>query len=368
MSESGSGNLNNVVYGLCIDGGGVKGVTAVSFLHKLETNTDLCINNNIGSLFDCYAGSSTGGLIALAIASEQLTATDCKNKLYTQKNIDTIMNKSFFDRILPVQNKPKYDGKGKLKVINQELPDIHVCNCKPAFITTYNLTKNVPMIFKSNSHGHSHVSLRELANATSAAPIYFPPVKMTYQERNSNDPENFIETTDYFIDGGIIANNPAMVLYTEMKRMYPTKNIKILSIGNGYRKNNIDGNDAQNWGAIRWGLNGLLDIIFNSPNEENNHELTKLIGDNFLRIELNMNVFERKQSAKNNIQETLDQLYIKTGLDDVLKFSKKFDVENYKNIQLGIDDTDLKNVNNLRNLGTLMYYLNYEHLYKFFSE
>jgi hypothetical protein len=202
---------------------------------------------------------------------------------------------------------------------------------------------------------------------------------MTYQEQNlpknfSNDSQNvpdlnehekFVETTDYFIDGGIIANNPAMVLYTEMKQMYPNKKIKILSIGNGYRKNIIDGNDAQNWGALRWGLNGLLDIIFNSPNEENNNELTKLIGDNFLRIELNMNVFENGQNV---IQETLDHLYIKTGLEEVLKFSKKFDVENYKNIQLGIDDTGPKNVNNLRNLGTLMYYLNYEKLYNFFSE
>lgn len=49
---------------LCIDGGGICGTFPAAFLAKLEQHLD----KPIGSYFDLIAGSSTGGIIAIALS------------------------------------------------------------------------------------------------------------------------------------------------------------------------------------------------------------------------------------------------------------------------------------------------------------
>ena len=49
---------------LSIDGGGIRGIIPATILAEIEGRT----NRAIASLFDLMAGTSTGGLIALAIA------------------------------------------------------------------------------------------------------------------------------------------------------------------------------------------------------------------------------------------------------------------------------------------------------------
>src|SRR5438876_10207272 len=48
---------------LTLDGGGIKGVFAASFLATLEDQVDA----PIGNYFDLVSGTSTGGIIALAL-------------------------------------------------------------------------------------------------------------------------------------------------------------------------------------------------------------------------------------------------------------------------------------------------------------
>ena len=48
--------------------------------------------------------------------------------------------------------------------------------------------------------------MRQVARATSAAPTYFPPEKIP-----TDDPLQYYA----LIDGGVIANNPAMCAYAE---------------------------------------------------------------------------------------------------------------------------------------------------------
>ncbi|MBK8363223.1 MAG: patatin-like phospholipase family protein [Bacteroidetes bacterium] len=51
---------------LCIDGGGIKGVFAASFLATIEKQ----INGMVSDYFDLIVGTSTGGIIALNLGLE----------------------------------------------------------------------------------------------------------------------------------------------------------------------------------------------------------------------------------------------------------------------------------------------------------
>ncbi|KAF4539652.1 Calcium-independent phospholipase a2-gamma [Lasiodiplodia theobromae] len=71
---------------------------------------------------------------------------------------------------------------------------------------------------KDNTDGPGDVPLWAAARATSAAPFYFEPLKLYGAE---------------YIDGGIVANNPALLAYEEMRRAHAMKPLQIVSIGTG---------------------------------------------------------------------------------------------------------------------------------------
>jgi uncharacterized protein len=50
---------------LSVDGGGIRGLAAAMFLKKIEDHTGKRINE----LFDMIVGTSTGGIIAVGLAS-----------------------------------------------------------------------------------------------------------------------------------------------------------------------------------------------------------------------------------------------------------------------------------------------------------
>lgn len=57
---------------LCIDGGGTRGVIPLQYLKQLEENT----GKPVAELFDLVVGTSTGGLLAAALALERFTADE----------------------------------------------------------------------------------------------------------------------------------------------------------------------------------------------------------------------------------------------------------------------------------------------------
>lgn len=53
---------------LCIDGGGIKGLYSAQVLAKFEE----CFNTKLSDHFDLICGTSTGGIIALAVSAKIL--------------------------------------------------------------------------------------------------------------------------------------------------------------------------------------------------------------------------------------------------------------------------------------------------------
>ena len=91
------------------------------------------------------------------------------------------------------------------------------------------------------SHEKKSISLVSACDASSAAPAYFPCVEVN---------------NVWYIDGGVVANNPTMVAYAEACKIWGRgQDISVLSVGTG----GMEGN-AKGWGGIQWLKNGLLDV------------------------------------------------------------------------------------------------------------
>ena len=311
-----------VKYILSIDGGGIKGLIPCVFLYYL----DIFLNENgtnIHDFFDMFAGSSVGSLIVGAIAYEKMSGNNLLNQLYTKENIHEIMSGNSFEKdIRLIQQKPKYDGKGKTKIIKKYVGDRYIqdSNGKDVLITTFKVcskrkqissdeilinskiyskeneiivnSNKEPFVFKSWESGIYKIT--EVLDASSAPPIYFPSVnvnKIIIHNDYEFLKEGLPEYDEFFecIDGSVSAPDPALCAYIEAIKKYGIKeDIRILSIGTGiYTNANIPDN---NWGFKEWLTRGdILGLLENGQKNVSQNvleELTKMNGHRYLRADI----------------------------------------------------------------------------------
>ena len=262
---------------LSLDGGGIRGIIEAQVLQNFETE----IKTPLYSFFDLIAGTSTGGILTCLIGGKKLSANACV-EIYDHKNALKMMNGSFWDRILPIENEPKYDGVGKREALNEFLGDKRILDVGDAakiLVTAYDLITRKIVTFKSYGGSDStyNPTLAEVADASSAAPIYFPTLK------SSDDPPRWL------VDGGIAANNPGMCAITEALKMgHHINSIKMLSLGTGFASRNHDseaiGEESKHWGAFGWIKNGLMEHLFAGNSSAVENYCKQALGDNFLRI------------------------------------------------------------------------------------
>ncbi len=267
-------------YILSFDGGGVRAIAQVVLLKKIEQE----LNINIFNQFDLFAGTSAGATNALLIAANSANSSNLE-KFWSQENLRTIMTQNLVDKTSFLQLRPKYSNDGKRKVFQKFFGTKTMEEVlKPVFVTAYDVELRKPILLKS--YEHPETLIVEAANATSAAPIYFPTASM----RNNS----------WLIDGGIAANNPALLAYVEAKKLFKGEQIKVFAIGTGLNRRKIDGKRSKDWGAIGWLKNDILGIMVESSLQ---HEVLKdLINDDYLRINSPLNKVNRRMddySAKN---------------------------------------------------------------------
>ena len=122
---------------------------------------------------------------------------------------------------------------------------------KPVAVTAYDVEKRQPRLL--TSYADSNITALKAGTATSAAPIYYPT-------------EN-IEDGSWLIDGGVVANNPSLIGYVEAKKLFKTRDIRVLSIGTGINRRKINGKKSSTWGMVSWFRHDILGIclLYTSP-------------------------------------------------------------------------------------------------------
>lgn len=189
---------------LSIDGGGIKGLYSTTVLSILEEKTKSKIVNN----FDMICGTSTGGIIALALANG-MSAKEIQNfyisegpKIFSTskfKQLNHLKRKFFFIRQLLF--KSKFSNKALEKSLTKVFGDKTMGELKTLLcIPSFNVSTGKPRIFKKSGYQtpffrDEKLKIVDVALSTSAAPTYFPIHSINQ---------------DLYIDGGVWANNPSL--------------------------------------------------------------------------------------------------------------------------------------------------------------
>jgi len=283
---------------LSFDGGGVRAIAAVVFLKQLE----IASGKKIFDIFDFFIGTSAGGINALNIAGLEASCFELEN-FWSKDNLAKTMSKSFWDNASFLQTKPKYDGKGKRQVLLDYFQDKSLGESKkPVAVLAYDVENRRPRFLSSyNSPGIKMVSA---ASATSAAPIYY-----STQE---------IDDGTWLIDGGIVANNPSLLGYSEAKKLFPEHKIKVLSIGTGINRRKINGERSAKWGALNWLRHDILGIMLESSMFD--EIAVSLMGSDYLRVNSSTGLVNRRMDDSSDAN--LERIHL-MGMEWWSEFGEK---------------------------------------------
>lgn len=285
-----------------MDGGGVRTLASITFLKLLEEKMDMRIHEK----FDFFIGTSAGGISCLALAVNKFSAEELE-VMWSYKNLTKTMQSSSWEtKFGLLQANPKYSSEGKREVLNDYFSTVKLKDAnKPVAVLSYDIEARSPVLLKSYDLEDSEISLVDAADATSAAPIYYPTAKVG--ER-------------YLIDGAIVANHPVLHGYVEAKKLFPDCALKVLSIGTGLSKRALKGEASKNWGIVGWMMHDLFGLMVESSLD---HELAgDLIGKDYLRVNSALNGVNRRLDDKSEpnllkIKKMGEQWWDKFGEDTV---------------------------------------------------
>lgn len=264
---------------LSLSGGGYFGLYQAVILSELEEE----IGKPIAQCFDLIAGTSIGGIIALALALEipaaQIRDTFINHGQSIFSNRQLPKNLGVFLDLTRFLFKAKYQQKGLIRALNQLIdPSFMIGDLKhPVVIPTINVTRGEPQILKTPHHKNFQQDYKkkvcEVALATSAAPTIFPLAKIG---------------DELFTDGGLCANMPDLVALHEAEHFFgiPTNHISILSIGTTTSNFSFSHSIGQNLGAVDWLLNNrLLSVILSSQQKMTKFMMSHKLGDRYIYID-----------------------------------------------------------------------------------
>lgn len=267
---------------LSIDGGGIRGLIPALVLARIEQITQ----KPIADLFDVIAGTSTGGILALGLtcAGEdgrpRYSAADLVEMYVTEGR--TIFPHEFCAPLRQLLG-PKYPAKGREKVLAAKLSDARLKDAlKDVIVTSYDIERREPIFFRSSlareSADHDFPA-RDVALATSAAPTYFPPVRLPALEP---------EAAYALVDGGVFANNPGMCAFvddTTVKGV--SERVLMVSLGTGVLTRRLPYKDAKGWGLIEWAPK-ILDVVFDGVSDTVDYQLKTILADRYYRLQVKL--------------------------------------------------------------------------------
>lgn len=251
---------------LSLDGGGSHLLIQLSVLACLEEDT----GTSTYDLFDMIAGSSSGGMIACLILGRSMSATAIIQMILQENLLQNMMAEHWINRLFnTLQIRPKYTGASKTKTLQNELGKRRLSTLKKQlFIPCFNLDQDQLEFFTNQSQ--PNFLLSEVADACTAAPAYFPPIKM--------------EDGNWRIDGGIGMNNPGLGAYLHAKQLWQHHDVKMISIGSGWRSFAFNGAKACSYGGLQWSAKGIASVILREKMITNTKMTEALFGEQILYI------------------------------------------------------------------------------------
>jgi predicted acylesterase/phospholipase RssA len=194
QATRGNGDLRMNV--LSIRGGGIRGLAPAQFLSQMES----ALNKPISEYFDLIVGTSTGAILATALGLGIPAAEVVKFYVVDGPNI---FKRRLAHRFGLLGS--KYNGATLRAALDARFANRLFTQCVvPVAVTTTNVETLKAVVLRSGDGsftGHAAVA----AYCSAAAPTYFDP----YKDSNGS----------YYVDGGLYANNPAIVALHEASQL-----------------------------------------------------------------------------------------------------------------------------------------------------
>ena len=244
-----------------LDGGGMKAYFQLSILRIIKQEAQSPLS------FDLVVGVSAGAIVGAIVALDML-----QDEKMDAQHFQELTRRLFHKKNAPsLLTNPKYDGVAKRDALlaffgDRRFGDVHV----PLCVVCATMDGGV-LNLCSWKPEHENLLLADVLNATSAAPLYFPPVCL-----------NGIWLTD----GGIRANKPLIqgVLYA-WELFGKSVDLYMLSIGTYFlSKSRFDSRRATNMGLLAWVKQGIINVLMGTQDVTQEQFCTQLLDDQFLRL------------------------------------------------------------------------------------
>jgi patatin-like phospholipase/acyl hydrolase len=259
---------------LAIDGGGIRGLIPAVVLAGLEQKN----GKRIAEMFDLIAGTSTGGILALALTKPggsgkpQYTAEDAVR--FYEREGRRIFHRSAWHMVNAIGGlaDEKYPSSGIEGVLEDYFGETRLKDAvTDVVLTSYEIERRFPFFFKSRNakaRPDYDFPMKSVARATSAAPTFFEPCKLDVAP-----PEDYYA----LIDGGVYANNPAMCGLVEAKTCWPAaRDFLVVSLGTGDQLKPLPYDKAKGWGVAQW-AKPVLEIVLDGVSSTVDYQMRQLL-------------------------------------------------------------------------------------------
>ena len=266
---------------LSFDGGGIRGVLTAVLLDRLLAEYPALLQDRPDTI-TMFAGTSTGGILALGMAAG-LTPAQIRDLYVTNGKL--IFDSSWTRDVVEIGglSGAKYDNVNLKQILKETFGALKLKDLKPrVLIASFSLDNQAPdpssrtwnpKFFHNfpgaDSDGES--LLVDVAMSTSAAPTYFP-------------------SYGVYVDGGVIANNPSMAAVVQALdgrnqagERATLDGIKLLSVGTGASLQYIEGQD-HDWGDAQW-IKPILNVMMDGGVGVADFQCAQLLGNRYCRLE-----------------------------------------------------------------------------------
>ncbi len=266
---------------LSFDGGGIRGVLTAVLVNRLLGEYPTLLQDRPDTI-TMFAGTSTGGILALGMAAG-LTPAQIRDLYVTNGKL--IFDSSWTRDVVEIGglSGAKYDNANLKQILRETFGALKLKDLKPrVLIASFSLDNQAPdpssrtwnpkffhNFSGTDSDGES--LLVDVAMSTSAAPTYFP-------------------SYGVYVDGGVIANNPSMAAVVQALdgrnqagERATLEGIKLLSVGTGASLEYIEGQD-HDWGDAQW-IKPILNVMMDGGVGVADFECAQLLGNRYCRIE-----------------------------------------------------------------------------------
>jgi len=262
---------------LSLDGGGIRGLLTVVLIEQLDLRVP-----GWRDQIDLFAGTSTGGILALGLAKGLAPAE--LRAFYYDKGPAIFHDWAWDDvRDLGRLVGAEYDNANLRTELETAFGRTRLQDLKRrVVVASFDLDNRAkhpearcwnPKFFHNfpgpDTDGRRRVV--DVALYTSAAPTYFP-------------------TVDGYVDGGVVANNPSMAALAQTQDPRATMphrpslgEISLLSIGSGRVLSRVEGN-RQDWGYTQW-AKPLIGILLDGTVGVPDYQCRQFLGERYLRLD-----------------------------------------------------------------------------------